>query len=158
MTRNEFLQELRIALQGKVSQGQVNEHLRYYENYIMEESRKGTSEDEVIAALGNPRLIAKTIIETSNESGYKEEDSAREQEENTKRRRGFHISLNENNGWDIHYGKLKLNSWYGYLLLAIILIFLLVLLANIAMVLLPIIIPVILVAILLYLIFFSNRK
>lgn len=62
MTRVEFLQELRIALQGKISQSRVNEYLQYYENYIMEESRKGKSEEQVIIELGDPRLIAKTLI------------------------------------------------------------------------------------------------
>ena len=52
MTRDEFLKELRIALQGRIPQSQVNEHLKYYENYIMEESRKGRTEEEVIADIG----------------------------------------------------------------------------------------------------------
>lgn len=72
MTREQFLQELRIALQGRIPQAQVNENLTYYENYIMEESRKGRTEEEVIEALGSPRLIAKTIIESLKRSGREE--------------------------------------------------------------------------------------
>lgn len=63
MTRDAFLKELRIALQGQISQVQVNEQLSYYENYLIEESRKGRTEEEVLQSLGNPRLIAKTIIQ-----------------------------------------------------------------------------------------------
>lgn len=63
MTRGEFLESLRIALQGKMSQGSVNEHLRYYENYIMLESRKGPTEQEVLDSLGDPRLIARTLAD-----------------------------------------------------------------------------------------------
>ena len=41
MTKKEFLHELQIALQGEMDQAAVNENLRFYDNYIMEESRKG---------------------------------------------------------------------------------------------------------------------
>lgn len=64
MTRQEFTEQLRIALQGTIPQQQVNEHLRYYDNYIMEEARKGQTEEQVVAALGDPRLIAKTLSMT----------------------------------------------------------------------------------------------
>lgn len=63
MTRDDFLRELRIALQGRISQTEVNRHLAYYETFIIEESRKGRTEREVIESLGSPRLIAKTIIQ-----------------------------------------------------------------------------------------------
>ena len=48
MTKEEFLQELRIALQGRIPQAQVNEHLLYYEAYILEESRKGRTVGQVV--------------------------------------------------------------------------------------------------------------
>lgn len=70
MTRTEFLEQLRQALQGNMNQTLVNEHLQYYEKYIIEESRKGRSEQEVVDFLGNPRLIARTLIETSEHVGY----------------------------------------------------------------------------------------
>ena len=38
MTREDFLRELRIALQGRIPQGEVNSQLSYYETYIIEES------------------------------------------------------------------------------------------------------------------------
>ncbi len=75
MTREDFLRELRIALQGRIPQGEVNSQLSYYETYIIEESRKGRSESEVIESLGDPRLIAKTIIDTYG-SGYYEDGGA----------------------------------------------------------------------------------
>ena len=63
MTRDMFLNELRIALQGQIGQAQVNEQLADYETYIIEESRKGRTEGEVLESLGSPRLIAKTVIQ-----------------------------------------------------------------------------------------------
>ena len=71
MSREEFLTELRKALQGRVSQQAVNDTLRYYEEYILTESHKGKTEAEVIAELGNPRLLAKSIIDAENATAEK---------------------------------------------------------------------------------------
>lgn len=65
MTKMEFLEKLRLALNGKVSGNVVTENLQYYEDYINTEIRKGRSEEEVLASLGDPRLIARTIIAAS---------------------------------------------------------------------------------------------
>lgn len=65
MTKQEFIEKLRLALNGKVPGNVVTENLQYYEDYINTEIRKGKSEEEVLAALGDPRLIARTIITTS---------------------------------------------------------------------------------------------
>lgn len=62
MTKQEFMDKLRLALNGKVPGNVVTENLQYYEDYINTEIRKGKSEEEVLAALGDPRLIARTII------------------------------------------------------------------------------------------------
>lgn len=64
MAKQEFLEKLRLALNGKVSSGQLAENLRYYEDYINTEIRKGREEEEVLSCLGDPRLIARTIVET----------------------------------------------------------------------------------------------
>lgn len=144
MTKAEFLEQLRQALQGNLGQALVNEHLHYYENYIIEESRKGRSEQEVIDSLGNPRLIAHTLIETSEHVGngydetYYEESNTR----HAKRQRGFHIDVSEDGKWDIRYGRFKLNSWYGILLLAIIFLIIIVIVGHLMVFLLPIILVV----------------
>lgn len=65
MTKQEFLEKLRISLNGKIAADQVEEHIRYYEDYINVELRKGSSEESVMASLGDPRLIARTIVATS---------------------------------------------------------------------------------------------
>lgn len=70
MTAEIFLTELREALEGSVSPAFINENIRYYEEYIDTEKRKGRSEEEVMEELGEPRLIAKTIIDTA-ETGEK---------------------------------------------------------------------------------------
>ncbi len=66
MTKQEFLEGLQTALAGEVPSSVLNDNLRYYEEYIVTEMRKGKSEEEVMEMLGDPRLIARTIIDTTN--------------------------------------------------------------------------------------------
>nr|WP_318686163.1 DUF1700 domain-containing protein [uncultured Acetatifactor sp.] len=65
MTKQEFIDRLRAALSGRVSPGIVEDNVNYYQNYINTEILKGRTEEEVLASLGDPRLIARTIVETN---------------------------------------------------------------------------------------------
>lgn len=85
MTKIEFLEVLRQSLAGEVSREVIEQNVRYYDQYI---SSQREGEDKVINDLGDPRLIAKTIIESdkaarkkgiyngnqSSYSDYKEDD------------------------------------------------------------------------------------
>lgn len=71
MTKRQFMEELRSSLEGMVTQTVVQENLNYYENYINEQMRNGKSEQEILDELGNPRLIARSIIDVKSEDdGY----------------------------------------------------------------------------------------
>lgn len=63
MSKNEFLELLRAALSGEIPDLEIESNMKYYEEYIRTEGYK-TSEEEVVNQLGDPRLIAKTIIDT----------------------------------------------------------------------------------------------
>lgn len=76
MSKQEFIDRLRTALNGRIAPAQVQENINYYEDYINTQIRMGRSEEEVLASLGDPRLIAKTIVETSGNSGNSAYDSA----------------------------------------------------------------------------------
>lgn len=65
MSKREFLSKLEEALIYEVPQRAVTENLRYYSSYIDSEMIKGRSEEEVLDELGDPRLIARTIIEAA---------------------------------------------------------------------------------------------
>ncbi len=69
MTKQEFLKVLQTSLNGKISDAQVADHLRYYEEYINNEIRSGRSEQDVMDSLGDPRLIARTIVMTEAPDG-----------------------------------------------------------------------------------------
>ena len=62
MLKQEFLDSLRRSLSGSLEPSEVNEHISYYSEYIDSQIRKGNSEEEVMASLGEPRLIAKTLL------------------------------------------------------------------------------------------------
>ncbi len=82
MTKFEFTDLLRSALSVKLPASEVEEHVRYYNEYIDNRIRMGESEEDVLASLGDPRLLARTIIDTSPsaeeraESGYSSSTSS----------------------------------------------------------------------------------
>ena len=119
MTRQEFLEKLRAALNGRIPAASVNENVNYYEDYIITEVRKGRTEEDVLKELGDPRLIAKTIITAGGrESGAYAEDYV--YGENTYDEGEKKIS----SGWDIVR---RLPSWLVILIVAIVVISILVL-------------------------------
>lgn len=69
MTQQEFLDKLRRNLMSGLEYNQVNSHINYYENYIQTQLRNGRSEEDVMEELGDPRLIAKTILDTAGKNG-----------------------------------------------------------------------------------------
>ena len=66
MDRIEFIDELKRCLKGKVDDAELQRQIDYYTSYIISECSTGVKEDVVIEALGDPRLIAKTIVQTYN--------------------------------------------------------------------------------------------
>lgn len=63
MTKEQFLTELEEYLRGEVSDYELRDSLDYYRNYYEEQISGGSSEEEVGALLGSPRLIARSIID-----------------------------------------------------------------------------------------------
>lgn len=109
MDKKEFLEKLAMALAGQVSRSVIEENIRYYENYIAEEARKGRPQHQVLDELGDPRLIAKSIIDANGGGSemagvYEDSDSGEEgsspfsNQENRREPefggnfRGFHLS------------------------------------------------------------------
>lgn len=73
MTKVEFLTKLKESLNNDLTGVIVQENIAYYDQYIADEIRKGRSEQEVLDELGDPWVIAQTIIDTqenAKEQGY----------------------------------------------------------------------------------------
>ena len=150
MTKQEFLHELQTALQGEISRAAINENIRYYDSYIMEETRKGKMEEEVIERLGNPRLIAKTLIDTTEQFGTYGRGSYYSDDDMPNGAGGARRGYQKQRRW-------SLNTWYGKLFMIIAAIFLIVIVANVVAFLLPLLAPVILLLLIYSLIFGSRR-
>ena len=93
MNRKEFLEILRSQLAGQMQEGKAAAHIRYYEDYIQSQVRGGRSEQEVLQELGDPHLIAKTLIDTddgSTQEDYRASSSAGEKME--KSNRSFYLA------------------------------------------------------------------
>lgn len=134
MNKTEFLEALKGKLQEELSDVQVNGHIRYYEQYIQQEVQNGISEAEVISSLGDPVLLARTILETSGDStsGYTQGDLYSEDNQNKETFRGV-----------------KLTSGWGCLLAAasviVVLCVVLWLVGVIVSAVLPVVMPIILI-------------
>ncbi|MGN0507047.1 MAG: DUF1700 domain-containing protein [Lachnospiraceae bacterium] len=158
MGKQEFLSILSEALNMELTPQEVSQNISYYSSYISGEVAKGKTEEEVIAELGDPRMIAKSIIEAARAAqepyGHSDfehahfDDSARQnsayQEE---QRKGQHGSTNFEYR---HNGK----SYYisgkavGVIVLVVVILVLALLLwiiGGILSILLPVLIPVALI-------------
>lgn len=145
MNKQEFIDRLRAALNGRVAPNLVIENVNYYEDYINTEMRKGRAETEVLRALGDPRLIARTIIETHGKSDsdsqgadYYTSDYRNVNYDNT-----GHQSHGNNDGYgeEIMEKKFHLPGW----LWAVIVIIIVVAILSVVLSILSFLAPVILV-------------
>lgn len=144
MNKEEFLQGLQNTLSGEVPPAVVRENLNYYNDYIQAEINKGRSEVEVMEELGDPRLIARTIIDitpgagTSNYESYQAYNnsntgSAGQYQEDHRQQ------SNRQNTGNFHY--YDLNKWYWKLLGIVLVILVFTVVITIVSGLLSLVIP-----------------
>ncbi len=81
MKKQEFMKELRESLYHEVSDQEYTNSIQYYSDYIDEAIASGQAEEEVIDQLGNPRLLAKTIIDVKGNEAKDNADDFVYQEE-----------------------------------------------------------------------------
>ena len=142
MSKTEFLDILYNQLSGRMPEGNVAAHVQYYRNYIEDEHQKGRTETEVLSELGDPRLIARTLLDTEVGAGnpqngstysaiYNEADSYYNKYDSSDSARG-HVKK--------HSFKLDLSTWYGKVAVILIAAVVLLLLVTILGVLIPVVI------------------
>ncbi len=92
MQKEDFLNQLREALAMDLPAQSLTEHLLYYEDYITKEIADGKAESAVLRSLGDPRLIARAILDTLSDD-RSAEDTRESYENHTThshaRREGF---------------------------------------------------------------------
>lgn len=136
MNRTEFLDTLRSQLSGQMHEGKVAAHVRYYEDYIQSQVRSGRDEQQVLDELGDPRLIARTLLDTDVDNGqldYEEYSTYSDDAQNTQSSSRNHVHV-----W-------RFDTWYSKLLAILILLIILFLVFHILTVVLPVFIMVALI-------------
>lgn len=133
MTKQEFLIDLQKALTNRLSSAAVNSHVNYYREYIEVEIRRGREEAEVVEGLGNPRLIAKSILTAAAADGQDQEKAAGESER----------VENEGNAAQNIWGKIP--GWLWIVIILMVVVIVGALLTSVIWRLLPIILPILLI-------------
>ena len=125
MDKKEFLEGLRRALVGEVSPKVVEDNIRYYDQYIS--SNSSEDEERILQELGNPRLIAKTIIEAEKATQEKKHFTG------SQGSFGYHSGMEDEfknqDSNNLNHTKIytNLTIWQKILLILIIIVFLFVL-------------------------------
>lgn len=154
MSKQEFLSGLEQALQGEVSAGVIRENLNYYSQYISEEIGKGMSEREVLDAIGDPRLIARTIIDSTvgiEDSGQKTWSGY----ESAHDRDPAYEQTGPRQSGSFHY--YDLNKWYWKLLLGLIVVGVILLVLMIVGGIFSLLVPLLPILLIVYLIMIFTR-
>lgn len=149
MDRTEFIERLQRALASGVNSSRVAENVQYYREYIDVEIREGRSEEEVLASLGDPRLLAKSIIEANKRAGVNEGtnrtyDEVREESYAEKWKNA------------VRQNTMRVPGWLILLIAGVIFLLIIGLLFSMISILAPIIIPVLLVVLAVN--YFKGRK
>lgn len=131
---DDFLYILKLQLMDRLTPAQIDDQILLYQNYIEEQVASGKTLEQVMRKLGDPVKIADLIVEDYEKRAkvQKRQDEREKMKQMTAEEinaqiknpeHGFHAEFKENEGWDVRLGKLKLNTWYGTLLiLAIVLV------------------------------------
>ena len=108
MTKNEFMIKLQEALENDLDASAVRDNVNYYSNYIDDEIRKGRSEEEVLDELGDPWVIAQSVIDMSAQKNVTEDYSG-------SYRSAGRSSERQESSYNVH--SYTIGSWWQKLLL-----------------------------------------
>jgi uncharacterized membrane protein len=135
MTKQNFLDSLRRSLSGGLDYNTVNEHIRYYSDYIDSQIRQGKTEEQVMEELGDPRLIARTLLEVEETENVTEEYDYVDEEEEQDSSRYFNI-----NGRTF-----RMPGWLFTLIICLIIFGVLTLVFTVTSALLPYLFPILVI-------------
>ena len=169
MGKNEFMEQLRIALFNEVPEQEIKNQLNYYNNYIASQSAY-KKEEKVIEELGSPHLIAKTVIDAykrsvgttynnRNNSYYKEQWDSSGYTSSRKSDSKFEDGSNSYNE-KIYKGKSNKTSWYiklVFILFIAVVFMLMFFIGSILLRLLLSLIPIILIFFIIFIILKSTK-
>lgn len=139
MNKKDFLDTLYNQLSGQMPEGSIAAHVQYYRNYIEDAVTHGRTEEEVLNELGDPRLIARTLLDTDSAASGNPQTAERYSDPYTKR--SYEYDSNDNSGSKkvTHRSfHLDLTTWYGKLAVILIAAVVIVLLCTVLSILIPV--------------------
>lgn len=116
MTKHEFIDKLKNALESDLNSSAVQEHVNYYNDYISNEIRNGRSESDVIAELGDPWAIAKNILTSADIHSDKHEEYSYTSAKEDMRGRGGYENSYDRSSANPNVHIFGLDSWWKKLL------------------------------------------
>ncbi len=141
---DEFLNLLKLQLMDRLEPTELEEEIALYRDYIDEQTAQGEPMEDVLARLGDPAKVADMIVQHETGIVERHELASRAQKETPLFKRdmtveeinaqienpvhGIHAEYTADDGWDVRAGKLKLNTWYGTLIIVgiVLVIFILI--------------------------------
>lgn len=116
MSKKEFLDILYGQLIDQMPSDKASSHTRYYQDYIEAEIRRGRSQEEVLQSLGDPRLIAKTLIDTEADascSGNSQDSFHSGQNSYDSGQTGSASGSYSSRSGQVKHHRVDLSTWYG---------------------------------------------
>ena len=139
MSKQEFLEVLRRKLTGRLSASEVEENIRYYDTYIDQAAMSGKGVDEVLEELGDPDLIARTILDARGAGGsdrvYTASESRRAEDDGCGEDSQMHTT------WKVR----QISGWTVWLVLILALVIILAVVVPVFVWVVKLVVPVILV-------------
>jgi len=166
MEKEEFLKELKECLEGDIPEYEIKSHIEFYNEYFEQKIKEGKTAKDVVDEIGSPRLIAKTLKNTSNMTSntysksydysddYTSSDNNNNKEKKAKLKDRFKLWI-----FDVAFGRRQVTTGQKVLIAISMVLFFVVLLSvfyfilDLAFAIFPI---VFLIGILLY--FFAERR
>ncbi len=137
----EFLTVLKTCLMESLTPAELDGQMALYREYFDDELASGKSMEQILRKLGEPAKVAELIVKQRD--GVRLDEEAAQQQHSGRRfcgdchdctnmteeeiaavnaqvqnpEHGFHAEFKANEGWDVRLGKLKLNTWYGTLII-----------------------------------------
>lgn len=138
MNKKEFLDILYEQLSGQIPEGNVAAHVQYYRNYIEDAVTQGRTEAEVLNELGDPRLIARTLLDTDSTTSGNPQTTGSYFEPYTDNSYEYDNSSSGSKKVKSRSFHIDLSTWYGKLAVILIAAIVIVLLCTVLSVLIPV--------------------